>query len=166
MIDPKPKTGAKKRMVALEDRMVRTAAEALCGRDLPVPTTRETISLAVDKYLPVVVQRLLYAGLVPCPDSTRRPRNIDNSTWQALAEATESVPLGQNELLRCCLILTARGDQTLTLEEPASDSEVPKAKMTSQLPTRQRADTPTRKRPAPDCPHPGHHSARIFVAQG
>lgn len=101
--------GFKKRMISLDDSLVASAAKAISlHRGCLTPTTRQTISLAVQTYLPVVLERLRHAGLVHWPDSTKRPRSLDDAAWAALADATEKVPLGQIELLRCCLTLAMR----------------------------------------------------------
>jgi hypothetical protein len=112
--DHQPKSGARKRMLTLDDKLVRAAGEALGSGGEPLPTTRRVFALAVDRYLPVVIERLLAAGLVPSPGSTRRPRNIDIKTWDHLAKATGLVAVGQNELLRCCVNLAARREESPT----------------------------------------------------
>jgi hypothetical protein len=109
--DERQHTGARRRMVSLDDGLVRDAAAAIRLPDGPWPTTRETISFAVQQQLPVVVRRLLHAGLEPRPDAKRRPRMIDDHSWETLAEATDRLPLGQIELLRACLVLAARGNR-------------------------------------------------------
>jgi hypothetical protein len=98
-------------MIALDDALVAAAAVAFRRPEGATPTTRETISLAVDRFLPLVLKRLRHAGLVNQEHPTRRPRNIDNMTWGALAKASQELPLGQVELLRCCLFL-ARAART------------------------------------------------------
>jgi hypothetical protein len=112
-------SGAKKRMIVLDDRLVAAAAEALRHPGGPTPTAREAISLAVQTYLPIVLERARDMGLAHWPGSTRRPRNLDNAAWAALAEATRQVPVGQIELLRCCLCLATRGGGAAETEAEA-----------------------------------------------
>jgi hypothetical protein len=88
----------KQRTVAINDDLLR---EAECR--LGTPTHATTIRVSVQKFLPAVVADLVRAGLRCRPPAKPRPRGIDDATWQALDDAGVIVPLGQAELLRCCL---------------------------------------------------------------
>jgi hypothetical protein len=88
----------KLKQVAVHDSLIQEAAAA-CG----TISVRDTCSVAVHRWLHVVVQDLRKAGLRNRPPAVRRGRRIDDKTWKLLLDATTAVPLGQVELLRCCL---------------------------------------------------------------
>lgn len=94
---------AKRRMIGLDDQLVQNAAEAL-----GLSSTRDVIAVAVRRHLTNVVEQLLLGGLEVRPPVLRKQRTIDDKTWDVLAQAGERVPLGQVEILRCCLTLAAR----------------------------------------------------------
>ena len=96
---------ARRHAVDLDDHLL-AAAQARTGS----ATFRETITRAVTEHLPHLVERLREAGVTSRPTGRRRPRNIDESIWDALAEAEGEVALGVIELARACLVRAARGD--------------------------------------------------------
>ena len=101
-----------RRMVDLDDYLIAVAqAQYQKGDDQPLPTIRETITLAVAEHLATVVRRLQVAGLTARPTGRRRPRNLDKSAWEALKLAEAEVALSQIELCRCCLVLAGRGEE-------------------------------------------------------
>jgi hypothetical protein len=88
----------KLKQVAIHDSLVQEAAAAV-----GTISVRDTCSVAVHRWLNAVVQDLQRAGLRNRPAAVRRGRRIDDKSWKLLLDATSAVPLGQVELLRCCL---------------------------------------------------------------
>ena len=105
-----PRGSTARRMVDLDDGLIASVQARYKTGDGQLPVIRETIARAVRDHLPLVVQRLVAAGLTARPTGRRRPRNLENCTWELLKQAEAAIALSQIELARCCLVLAARGE--------------------------------------------------------
>lgn len=123
--------------------------ESLLGRAqaaLGTATFRETIARATALYLDQIVEGLKQLGVVARPSGKRRPRNIDDETWAALARAEGEVSLELIQLLRACVVLAGRsGTQNAegASMQPAGEASMQPAGETSMQP-----DAVPRMRPA------------------
>jgi hypothetical protein len=91
------------RMVAVPDALLKQAAERIGTLSI-----RDTCRVAVKQQLATVLKLARRAGLKRREFGLRKGRAVDDETWAALAEAGKEVPLGQVELLRCCLEVAAQ----------------------------------------------------------
>jgi hypothetical protein len=76
------------------------AATALTGEP---QSFRSVAATAVDRELQHVVALLVAAGLVHRPGGRPRPRELNDTDWDALGAAAELVSADRVQLLRCCL---------------------------------------------------------------
>jgi hypothetical protein len=98
-----PKIPSKVAVLGLENELFQAAAAKVAQRTGSNASTRQVFDHAVGQHLADLIIGLHRLGFRGGPKGKRRPRRINQSTWDALQRGATETGIAAPALLRACL---------------------------------------------------------------